>query len=91
MVKLLDIASARETIDNLNRLIVDRIKNLMYLKSNKELMKFNPGNRVRFTSRTGELKIGTVIRVNQKTISVAIDGEPGWWKVSPELLERVER
>lgn len=97
LIRLLDITSARETVDRLgmedlrylNKLIVERIKFLMQCKKKFDLMEFNPGNRVRFTSSSGEEKKGTVIRVNRKTVSVAVDGEPGWWKVSPELLMRI--
>lgn len=97
LIKLLDMASARETIEKLgmddlrylNKLIVERINFLMHCKSKVKLMAYHPGNRVRFTSASGEEKKGTVIRVNQKTVSIAVDGEPGWWKVAPDFLTRI--
>ena len=98
IIRLLDKASAVTTINNLgiedlrflNRLIVDRIKLLINAKQKAALYKFIPGHRVRFTSSAGELKTGTVIKINQKTISVAVDGDPGWWNVGPGLLTRID-
>lgn len=78
-----------EDLHFLNKLIVDRLKHLVNCKQNVEISKFYPGCRVRFTTKVGELKTGTVIRVNQKTISVEVDGEIGYWKVSPLLLEKI--
>jgi hypothetical protein len=91
---LLDKETAMETISKLelddlrflNKLIVDRIKLLVNCRQGIELSKFYPGCGVKFTSSAGELKTGTVIRVNKKTVSVEVDGNAGYWKVSPQLL-----
>jgi hypothetical protein len=98
VVKLLDMSNAAEVIGKLemddlrtlHNLIADRINSLVKAKREADLSKFNPGNRVRFKTRESEIKTGTVIRVNQKTISIAVDGDDhAWWKVSPQVVERI--
>lgn len=93
-IMLLDKETAMETISKLelddlrflNKIIVDRIKLLVNCRQSIEMSKFYPGCRVKFTSSAGEIKNGTVIRINKKTVSVEADGEAGYWKVSPQLL-----
>jgi hypothetical protein len=96
-IKLLDMNNAAEVIEKLgmddlrtlHNLIANRINTLVKAKRETALSNFNPGNRVRFTTKYGETKTGTVIRVNQKTVSIAVDNDPGYWKVSPQILERI--
>lgn len=96
-LKHLDINHAEEVINNLemtdlrilNKIVVDRINHLLKTHNANALSKFNVGNRVTFTAKHGEQKTGTVIRVNQKTVSIAIEGYDGWWNVSPQALERI--
>lgn len=78
-----------EDLRFLNRLIVDRMRAIVNNSRKSVMGNFQPGNRVRFIASSGETKTGTVIRINQKTISVAVDGDQGWWKVSPELLKHI--
>ncbi len=47
------------------------------------------GMRMQFTTRTGETVIGTVTRVNQKTVSLQPDDTENWWRVPPENLRPV--
>lgn len=97
VVRLLSREHAAEVIDKLdledlkvlNKCIVSRMKMLYMSKNEQELSRFYPGNKVRFTSKNGGIKTGVVIRVNQKTVSVVIDGEEGWWKVSPQMLHHL--
>ncbi|MBN1128512.1 MAG: hypothetical protein JXA71_05975 [Chitinispirillaceae bacterium] len=99
IIKLLDKTSAVEAINKLgeedlrylNRMIVDRINYLTHLKRKSQLRQFIPGDRVRFKTPYGEEKSGTVIRVNQKTVSVSTGESEGWWKISPGLLTLEER
>jgi hypothetical protein len=99
IVRLLDKNSAIEAIDKLgvedlrflNRMIVDRINFLMHIQQKAQLRQFVPGDRVRFKTPYGEEKTGTVIRVNQKTVSVSTGESEGWWKISPGLLTLEER
>lgn len=98
VVNLLDMSNAAEVIEKLemddlrtlHKLIVNRINKLVNSKNENTLAKFCTGNRVRFKSRDGTTKTGTVIRVNQKTVSIIVDGdEDAWWKVSPQVVERI--
>jgi hypothetical protein len=98
VVKIIDRNSAIEAVNKLdendlrflNRLIVDRINFLAHHKRRDQLMRFFPGDRVRFKTPDGEEKTGTVIRVNQKTLSVSTGDNEGWWKISPGLVIKTE-
>jgi hypothetical protein len=79
-----------EDLRFLNRIIVDRIQRLMRISEGMELLKFTPGDRVRFTSGHGEELQGTVIRINRKTVSVRAADASGWWNVSPGLLTKLQ-
>jgi hypothetical protein len=72
-------------------MIVDRINFLMHIQQKAQLRQFVPCDRVRFKTPYGEEKTGTVIRVNQKTVSVSTGESEGWWKISPGLLTLEER
>jgi hypothetical protein len=95
IVKLLDKDSAVETINKLryedlrflNRLIVDRMNLMVHIKRQSQLSQFNLGDRVSFQTPYGEKKTGTVIRINQKTVSVSTGDDENWWKVAPGLLK----
>ncbi len=96
-LKHLDINHAEEVVNNLemldlrilNKIVVDRINHLLKTNNDKALSRFNVGNKVTFRTKHGEQKTGTVIRVNQKTVSIAIEGYDGWWNVSPQALEHI--
>ncbi len=47
---------------------------------------FKIGDRVSFMDRDFRLLVGTVVRVNSKSISVDANNVPGHWRVSPSLL-----
>jgi hypothetical protein len=97
VVKIFDRSSAIEAVNKLdendlrflNRLIVDRMNFLAHHKRQAQLQRFLIGDRVRFKTPDGEEKTGTVIRVNQKTLSVSTGESEGWWKLSPGLVTRV--
>jgi hypothetical protein len=50
---------------------------------------FKIGDRVSFVDRDFRLLVGTVVRVNTKSISVDADTVHGHWRVSPTLLTHV--
>ena len=50
---------------------------------------FKVGDRVSFMDRDFRLLVGTVVRVNAKSISVDADNVPGHWRVSPRLLTHI--
>ncbi len=49
---------------------------------------FRVGDRVSFEDRHLQTRIGTIVRINQKTASVDCENEPGW-RVSFGLLRHV--
>jgi hypothetical protein len=84
------VKSIRNAVCLNYKLIDDRINFLVHSKSESLRSSFRPGNKVKFKSKLGDYRTVVVIRVNQKTVSVAIDGESsGWWNVSPIMLERI--
>jgi hypothetical protein len=50
---------------------------------------FKIGDRVSFMDRDFRLLVGTVVRVNSKSISVGADNVLGHWRVSPSLLTHI--
>ncbi len=73
---------------DLNRRIVSRLKHLHQARRYQELARFNIGDNVSFTPECGHVVIGTIVRLNQKTATVAAkDGVS--WRVSPALLSKV--
>ena len=97
IAKLADMKTAKEVIEKLdledllmlNRLIVERVNHITRIKRGMQLLKFSPGDRVRFESRDGDEMEGVVMRVNQKTVSVDTGGD-GWWRVAPGMLTKIE-
>ncbi|MDD2598145.1 MAG: hypothetical protein PHO37_02810 [Kiritimatiellae bacterium] len=69
----------------LNKLVVARMKVLQQIKTQSDMIKFNLGDRVQFYTHEGELVVGTLIKYNRKTVSVAADGGVQW-NVTPSLL-----
>jgi hypothetical protein len=50
---------------------------------------FKKGDRVKFEDRVGKIITGTVIRVNQRSVSVEPDdGRSRYWRVAPSMLRR---
>ena len=49
---------------------------------------FRVGDRVSFEDRHLQTRIGTIVRINQKTASIDCENEPGW-RVSFGLLRHV--
>ncbi len=69
----------------LNRLIVQRLKFLGQARSMVMMARFSVGDRVGFQTRSGQRKLGLVVRLNKKTASVVTD-DGQQWNVHPGLL-----
>lgn len=85
-----DIADAirlltEDELIHLNRLIVDRLKLLNQARSTVMLSQFSVGDRVSFSSSTGERKSGIIARLNKKTAGVITD-DGQRWNVHPGYL-----
>jgi hypothetical protein len=98
ILRILDKASAIEAVNKLSEgdlrflsnLIYERLKILHQMKSSMQMTRFTVGDKVNFTGPSGEIKRGTVLRLNKKTVSV-ITEEKQQWNVAPGLLKRDER
>lgn len=96
-VEIIDRLSSGEAIKHrneddlrfLNRLIVERLKLISQARSTTLMASFTAGDRVGFTTRDGREVQGVVLRLSQKTVSIATD-EGERWKVSPGLLHLVQ-
>ena len=77
-----------EELITLNRAIVARIKEIKAIKVQSLLQQFRVGNQVQFMSNEGDLIIGTIVRLNQKTVSLVTE-EGARWKVSPSFLTKL--
>jgi hypothetical protein len=77
-----------EELITLNRAIAARVKQLNLLRAQSELQRFSVGNQVQFMSSAGDLIIGTIVRLNKKTVSLVTE-EGNRWKVSPSLLTKL--
>lgn len=72
-----------EQLRQINAAAVDRIRH----EERVSAYKFGPGDRVRWTGRSGIPVTGTVIKKNQSTVSVRSDSGQSW-RVGATLLER---
>ncbi len=74
----------------LNHRIVERLKVLEALETHKSMMQLYSGARVSFVSPAGERIVGTVMKLNRKTVSVVTDAGRRW-NVSPHLLAPIKK
>ena len=73
-------------LQDLNRLVVDRIKMCRKKADLKSMFRFNIGDAVTF-DQNGKKMMGTVTRFNQSTVSVfTSSGET--WNISPMFLKK---
>ena len=79
-----------EELPTLNELIVERLKFLDRAEAHEAMMQFHPGARVCFESPNHGLQTGTLLKFNQKTVSVLTD-DGRKWKVAPQFLSPVEK
>jgi hypothetical protein len=73
----------------LNQMVVSRINFVHKAGTLMHMAQFNIGDKVSWLGRNGLLYTGTVIRLNQKTVSVkAIGADEGHWNISPNFLRK---
>ena len=83
----LDELSYDELLE-LNDRIIERLKHLDAADALNAMMKFNLGAKVCFDSSKHGMQVGTLIKFNQKTVTVLTD-EGRRWKVSPQTLSPI--
>lgn len=80
---------SREELVALNHRIVERLKMLDTLDAHQSMMAFHPGARVTFASHSGERLTGTLLKFNQKTVTVITDNGQRW-NIAPQLLSPIK-
>jgi hypothetical protein len=71
----------------LNRRVVERIRALRQQRCASSMTEFGVGDRVSFHPECGHEVVGTVIRLNRRSVTVvATDGHH--WRVAPGLLKK---
>ena len=88
MVIDLDSMSYDELIE-LNHKIVEKLKFLDSMHTHKKMMQFSPGDQVCFEPSGRGKQFGTLVKYNQKTVTVITESGQKW-NVSPHLLRKVK-
>ncbi|EAQ96477.1 hypothetical protein [Congregibacter litoralis] len=84
----LDALSRKELVA-LNHRIVEWLKMLDTLDTHHSMLQFHPGARVSFAAQGDERLTGTLLKFNQKTVTVVTyDGRR--WNISPQLLAPIK-
>jgi hypothetical protein len=84
----IDGLSYDELLD-LNDRIIARLKHLDAADTIDAMMKLTLGSKVCFDSGKHGMQVGTLIKFNQKTVTVLTDDGRRRWKVSPQFLSPV--
>lgn len=80
---------SEEELRFLNQEVVKRLRWTNKVKQSQKMQNFRIGERVCFMYETkGQLISGTIIRLNQKTVSIATD-DGHRWNVAPTLLKKI--
>jgi hypothetical protein len=75
-----------EELHHLNRLIVERLRLMNQVKAHRAMTQFRIGQRVRFSSRTGEFITGVLTKYNRKSVTVVTE-HGSTWTVAPSFLQ----
>ena len=84
----IDGLSYDELLD-LNDRIIARLKHLDAADTIDAMMKLTLGSKVCFDAGKRGMQVGTLIKFNQKTVTVLTDDGRRRWKVSPQMLSPV--
>lgn len=76
----------RELVE-LNHRIVERIRVLRQGRWRESMAEFNVGDRVSFHPECGHEVIGTIVRLNRKSVTV-VSTEGGQWRVAPMFIKK---
>lgn len=74
----------------LNKMVVHRIKILNQLYALGSLNRLKIGDQVKWNGSDRIIRSGKIIRLNSKTASISIGDNEGYWRVSPQLLEKID-
>lgn len=84
----IDSLTEAELID-LNHRIVERLRFMQSMRNHNEMLKFSIGQKVSFDSPDRGRQVGTLVKYNQKSVTVITDGGQKW-TVSPHFLSPVK-
>ncbi len=84
----IDSMSYDELVE-LNHKIVEKLKFLDSMHTHKKMMQFSPGDQVCFEPSGRGKQFGTLVKYNQKTVTVITESGQKW-NVSPHLLSKVK-
>ena len=84
----IDAMSYDELVE-LNHKIVEKLKFLDSVHIHKKMMQFSPGDQVCFEPSGRGKQFGTLVKYNQKTVTVITESGQKW-NVSPHLLRKVK-
>ncbi len=73
----------------LNRRIIERIRFLRQGLCRESMAELNVGDRVSFVADHGREVVGTIIRLNRKSVTL-VSTEGMQWRVAPTLVRRVD-
>ena len=73
----------------LNHRIVQRLKFLDSMHYHNEMLKFNIGDKVSFEPSGRGRQTGTLVKYNQKTVSIVTDSGQRW-NVAPSLISKIK-
>lgn len=73
---------------SLNHRIIERIKFLRQSRCHQTMVQFSVGDRVSFQPECGHEVVGTIVRLNRKSVTV-VNTEGHQWRVSPTFLKKV--
>lgn len=76
-----------DQLRQLNYKVIERLNLIRRAKSAMSMAKFNLLDRVYFVHNGGK-KMGTVTRLNSKTVSVTLD-DGHEWRIAPEFLTKI--
>ena len=89
MRKTVDLSQmSDDDLIRLNHEIIALLKARERLNSRRELMPFDLGENVTFKSPDGRRMRGTIVRVNQKSLTIATDH--GVWRLPPCFVSKAK-
>jgi hypothetical protein len=89
-MKEIDLSGYTEAeLVELNHRVVERIRALRQARVRATMTEFKLGDRVSFQPEPGQEVVGTIVRLNRKSVTVAT-ADGAQWRVAPVLLNRCE-
>jgi hypothetical protein len=84
----IDLAKYTEAeLLELNRRIVQRLKTMREERCRSTMTEFRVGERVSFQPECGHEVVGTIVRLNRKSVTI-VTADGGHWRVAPAPLKK---